>query len=115
MLNVMGSTVRGQIPITQGKQTASGLNTMKAERWVTWTDAMSITYPQNFQFTTPNEVVPEARCGKVVFSDMHVSATSSSNPATPYPGGCDTNPLTPQEKALAFMFFDIASCVGSIF
>ena len=115
MMNVMGSTVRGQIAITEGKQTASGLDNMKAERWVTWTDAMNNTFPQNFQFTTPNEVVPEARCGKVVFSDMHVASGSTSNPATAFPGGCNTGPLTPQEKALAFMFFDIASCVGSIF
>jgi hypothetical protein len=33
--------------------------------------------------------------------------------------GCEVNlntqGLTAQEKALSFMFFDIASCVGSIF
>jgi hypothetical protein len=29
----------------------------------------------------------------------------------PFPAQCSDNPLTPQEKALAFMFFDIASCV----
>jgi hypothetical protein len=49
-----------------------------------------------------------------VFSDIYVSADSVGNGA--YPGGCPAQPLTPQEKALAFMFFDIASCVaGPIF
>ena len=114
MMNVGGSTVRGQIPITGGRQTVTGVVPAKAEQWVTWTNN-NTTYPQNFQFTTPNEVAAEQRCGKVVFSDMHVGAGSTSNPNTAYPGGCSSAPLTPQEKALAFMFFDIASCVGSIF
>lgn len=114
MLNVGGSTVRGEIPITAGRQTATGVDPMKGERWVYWVNN-NVTYPQNFQFTTPNELPVEQRCGKVVFSDMHVSSGSTSSPGTPYPGGCNTGPLTPQEKALAFMFFDIASCVGSIF
>ena len=68
---------------------------------------------QNFQFTTPNELPPNSRCGKVVFSDMHVSAGSDSQPGTPFPNDCNNGALTPQEKALAFMFFDIASCVAA--
>jgi hypothetical protein len=111
---VGGSTVRDQIPISQGKQTCTGVDNAKAERWVYW-EAGGVQYPQNFQFTTPQEVVTEDRCGKVVFSDMHVASGSTSTPGVAYPGGCSTQPLTSQEKAIAFMFFDIASCVGSIF
>jgi len=43
---------------------------------------------------------------------MHVSGGPMG---MPYPAGCPLTPLTPQEKALSFMFFDIASCVGPIF
>ena len=49
------------------------------------------------------------RCGRVVYSAFHVNDTNSDN-AT-FPGECNTNPLTPQEKVLMFMMFDLASCV----
>jgi hypothetical protein len=116
LVNVGASTVRTEIPVTQGQRTALTVDPTRGERWVYWHNGTpGSERTQNFQFTTPNEVEPGLRCGKVVFSDMHVSAGSTSAPATPFPGGCSNNPLTPQEKALAFMFFDIASCVGSIF
>jgi hypothetical protein len=111
MSNVGASTAGGQFPITEARGTCSTLDNTKAERWV----HTSNNVIQNFQFTTPNEVMTEDRCGKVVFSDMHVASGSSSSSGTPFPNGCNTGELTPQEKALAFMFFDIASCVGPIF
>jgi hypothetical protein len=124
MLNVMGSTTIDQIALqdTTAKQTCNAVDTTKGERWVYLNQAGGTQRTQNFQFTTPNEVDPTARCGKVVFSDMHVSGDSHSSSATPFPGGCACvdalctmpKPLTAQEKALAFMFFDIASCVGPI-
>jgi hypothetical protein len=116
MLNVMGSTMRDQIAIGDqtGKNTCSAVDESKAERWVYWTGGGG-EVPQNFQFTTPNEAPATNRCGKVVFSDMHVSGDSSSAAGPPgYPSQCSTMALTPQEKALAFMFFDIASCVNTI-
>jgi hypothetical protein len=112
MLNVGGSPQRGQVPIeaNTGKQTCTAVATPKVERWVFWPNN-GMQYPQMFQFTTPYEADPGNRCGKVVFSDMHVSGDSKSISTTPFPDSCSSNPLTPQEKALAFMFFDIASCV----
>ena len=117
MDNVGGSVTHDLItPVDQARNTASGVNG-DTERWVYLDPATSpnVAGAMNFQFTTPQAADADQRCGKVVFSDMHVSADSSSKPGNPYPGGCSTQPLTPQEKALAFMFFDIASCVGSIF
>lgn len=112
MINVMGSTVRGQIPVNDPRITALGVDTTKAERWVYLNNA-GADRPQTFQFTTPNEAPANERCGKVVFTDMHVTGTSSggSYPMQSCAGAGTT--LTPQEKALAFMFFDIASCVAS--
>ena len=113
MQNVGGSTAAGQVAIDSGsfRQTVNTMDATKAERWVYW-DTGSAQYPQDFQFTTPNEAAPEDRCGKVVFSDMHVGGDQLVGGT--FPSGCSTSPLSPQEKALAFMFFDIASCVNPI-
>jgi hypothetical protein len=111
MVNVMGSTTRGEVVVHNGRTTVSSVDLSKAERW---TYIKGGDEPQNFQFTTPNEADPGARCGKVAFSDMHVSGDSSSRPGHAFPSDCSTSDLTPQEKALAFMIFDLSSCVGQI-
>lgn len=123
--HVGASTTHGQIPINDARYTLATNVSTNSDRMV-WIDpaAQSTagyrTGVQDMQFTTPVNVMPEDRCGKVVFSDMHVSSGSTSNPAVAFPGGCavDANgqlaPMTPQEKALAFIFFDIASCVGPL-
>jgi hypothetical protein len=113
MAAVGGSTTYGRLPIMDARQTCKALDRARAERWVYLQDGASQIL-QNFQFTTPNERAEPERCGKVVFSDMHVASGSTSNAGVPFPMGCSTGPMTPQEKALAFMFFDIASCVGPI-
>lgn len=113
MVNVGGSTTRGSFPVSQGKDTSQQIDTTRAEMWVRQNDAGG--KPQMFQFTTPQEVSTDQRCGKVVFTDMHVSGQHEGGD---YPdscvGGAGNLTLTPQEKALAFMFFDIASCVGGL-
>jgi hypothetical protein len=122
MQNVMGSTTLGQLTVTASRTTCTSVDPTKTEQWVYLDPAtanppgnLTMKSAMNFQFTTPQNLPTDQRCGKVVFSDMHVSADSSSAPGTAYPNGCSTGALTPQEKALSFMFFDIASCVGSIF
>jgi hypothetical protein len=114
--NVGATSPRDQLEVSAPRYTCQSIDTAKAERWVYVDPARSAplgkTGVQDMLFTTPQDQAPGARCGKVVFSDMHVSTGSSSKSGTPYPGGCSTLPLTPQEKALAFIFFDISSCVG---
>jgi hypothetical protein len=65
-----------------------------------------------FSFDTPVNAPPQPDggppnyCGRAVFSDLHVSG------ATKDPGGtCNDGLLSPQEKALEFMLFDLSSCV----
>jgi hypothetical protein len=114
MAGVGGGSTAGELSIVEPGQTCSSLDTTRAERWV-YLQSGANEILQNFQFTTPNELAKEGRCGKVVFSDMHVASGSTSSSTVPFPNGCSTTPMTPQEQALAFMFFDIASCVGPIF
>ncbi len=114
--NVGASPVRDHIQVNEPRYTCQGVNANKGERWVYVDPAQSTpagkTGVQDMLFTTPQASPPDQRCGKVVFSDMHVSSGSTSKAATAYPGGCSSAPLSPQEKALAFIFFDIATCVG---
>jgi len=121
LVNVGASTVNGELTISQPRYTCQANDPTKSERWVYVDPARSTPLGkesvQDLLFTTPQSKLPEERCGKVVFSDMHVSSgsVSAAGDAQAFPNGCSTDDLSPQEKALAFIFFDISSCVGQIF
>lgn len=119
LMNVGGSTTRNQVSVNSPRYTAASVkDPPQAERWVYVPQGAAVvgganaTSVQDALFTTPLDVQPDQRCGKVVFSDMHVASGSSSPANGQFPNSCSTADLTPQEKALAFIFFDISSCVG---
>ena len=114
--NVGASATFGQIPVSGARYTLPSNDPLRSDRRVYLDPALSNNHVsvQDLEFTTPNDVPAGQRCGKVVFSDMHVSAGSRSRPTVPFPGDCSAADLTPQEKALAFILFDISSCVGVI-
>ena len=64
-----------------------------------------------FSFDTPINAAPAAQCGRVVYSDLHVGAASGDLPALPVTLECAKADLSPQEKALEFMLFDLSSCI----
>jgi hypothetical protein len=122
LMSVGASTTLGQLEIRGGRHTVNAVNTMVAantlapisQRWIYSTSPASVQY---FSFNTPiNPPMGQAQCGKVVFSDLHVSAGSGmvtdddSDPTLPFPVGCRTTELSPQEKALEFMLFDLSAC-----
>lgn len=74
------------------------------------------TFPNNydayyFSFNTPVSTNTAGQCGRAVFSDVHLA----ESPGGAFPTYCAADPNTgdhaPNELALEFLFFDLASCV----
>jgi hypothetical protein len=86
-----------------------------SQAWIA-SDSMGVSgSTMYFSFDTPvtnSVVVDQAQyCGRAVFSDLHVSGNPSTMDTSPPPSGCVKVDLSPQEKALEFMLFDLSSCV----
>jgi hypothetical protein len=128
LVNVQASTTLGSMQIFSGKTSVESIDPNRAQSWIYSTDP---TTADTFYFTigTPvavldNTPAPDA-CGRVVFTDLHVSKSGGgcdasancgesddiSDQDTPFPNGCTSTELLPQEKALEFMIFDLSSCV----
>ncbi len=109
LLSVMGSTVLGELPISAPQHTLTNVNAAAGvQQWIYGQapDAGSVKY---FTFNAPLSAPDDQLCGRVVFSDIHVSSTDQVD--SPFPDGCQTADLSPQEKALLFMLFDLSACI----
>ena len=115
LVNVQASPMRGQLPLAEGKHTVFSVDPMYARRWI-HSSAIPLsgrnTMPTGVQYLSFNTPVGSAagmECGRTVLTDIHVSAGDMAGP--PFPMGCVTPDLSPQEKALEFMLFDLSSCI----
>lgn len=106
----------GKLPMVDARHNvdavnASGLN------WISVPNANLQSAPavQYLSFNAPVGAADDQVCGRVVFSNLHVGAGSegalTDDPSKPYPTSCQTKDLSPQQKALEFMLFDLSSCV----
>ena len=113
LVNVGASTTPGQLPIKDSKHNLDATNPAAAQQWITMPNpnAGNQTAVEYMTFNTPIGQPASAQCGRVVYSDLHVS--SGDETGQPFPSGCVTKDLSPQEKALEFMLFDLSSCVQS--
>jgi hypothetical protein len=103
------STTPGQVTLGVKTYDAGPVNA-PTTRWLYASGTNPTTHYLSFK--TPVGVPQEMQCGKVVYAGLHVA--SSSSVGTDFPAGCSTT-FTPDEKALAFLLFDLGSCVDIIF
>jgi len=108
--NVDPSVMGGLLSVNQPRHDIDSVNMTYAQEWIS---APGMTL--HMTFNTPLMPPPDpdgtpAYCGKVVYSDFHVSTSDVSIGQT-FPASCKISDFTAQEKALAFMLFDLSSCV----
>jgi hypothetical protein len=103
---VGATTSTAQLTLHQTFHVVDAVNPPSA-RWIYSTSPATL---QTLSFNTPVSVPPADQCGRVVYSNFHVAIASSFGAGT-FPDGCNSSPLTPQEKALEFMLFDVGSCL----
>lgn len=113
LVNVQGSTTLGQVELLDAQNTAATENPDYARRWIydpmdQFTDEISVKY---VTANTPVGATTDAQCGRVVYSDIHVSSGDASGPDLAFPTGCTSSGLSPQEKVLIFMLFDLSACL----
>jgi hypothetical protein len=56
---------------------------------------------------------PPQYCGRAIVTDVHVGASAAPSTAA-VPASCDAGDLSPEEKALEFMLFDVPLCVETV-
>lgn len=77
------------------------------QQWLHWgTDT-----PIHASFNTPVGAPSAQQCGRVVYSDWHTQSLMNVIHGTTFPSECSLTPMTPQEKILEFMLFDLSACV----
>jgi hypothetical protein len=124
-----GSATLGQLPIQHSRVTLSSRNAALTTNWADFADpnaaADKVVTPasQYFSFNAPVGAPPSLQCGQMVFTDMHVSGSgmltgdasvggTKANGGLPFPTGCNSPSLSPQEQALIFMLFDLTNCIS---
>jgi hypothetical protein len=100
------TTVLGEISLNETYHVVDGVNP-PTTRWLYSTSPATV---QTLSFNTPVGAKPEDQCGRAVYSNFHIAAGQSGG-GTTFPAECSSSPLTPQEKVLQFLLFDLASCI----
>jgi hypothetical protein len=136
-LGVVNALTNNQLPIYFARHNSDVLPTAgppgtPSQPWIVLDQSVTVMVPNGIatanaaQYFSVDTPVPVAqKCGRVVYSDLHVSGGAGAmEDGLPYflpdypnggpgvvPTGCAMHPLTPQEKALEFMIFDLSSCL----
>jgi hypothetical protein len=109
------SVMNDAFEIVDPRNDLNSVDTTVASRWVYHSGDNKVLHTT---FNTPlnptkDDMGEPNYCGRVVFSDFHVSGSEVSDSNGTFPTTCKSGELTTQEKALVFMLFDLSSCIQS--
>jgi hypothetical protein len=122
-LGNVGALTNNELPIVAARQNSdvTMANTPSQPWLVADQNSGASGWSQDFTFDTPLGVPAAMQCGRIAYSDMHVSGATNDYQGTGMghggggqkitPTGCLQQDLSPQEKALEFILFDLSSCV----
>jgi hypothetical protein len=103
------STTLGQISLNTLRKDFTGV-VAPSQLWMTVKNP-AVT-PMHYTFNTPVGAAADKQCGRVLYDDFHVYDGVFSG--TTFPNECGSGTaMSPQEKLLEFMIFDLTSCVTS--
>jgi hypothetical protein len=110
--NTGATTTLGEINLTDIHGTVDATNAGTV-RWVYGKRTATQDSAKTFSFNTPVGLPPTQQCGRGVISDIHVSETVPNGTGVPprFPEQCAAVELSPQQKVLEFLLFDLSSCV----
>jgi hypothetical protein len=113
LVNVDATSQRGRIDLTGTQHTVERENPDFAQRWIATESPETVQY---LSANTPFGAPAAQQCGRVILSDIHVTGSEDegrdiSSEDLAFPEGCVTSDLSPQEKVLAYMLFDISACI----
>lgn len=106
LTNNGGSTTPGIIQLREVRRNVQTVDANVSRRWIYSAQNNETKY---YSFNMPLTEPPEKQCGRVVYTDIHVS--SGDNSGGTFPNNCTTRDYSPQEKALLFLLFDLSACI----
>lgn len=115
LTNVGASTTPGTMDMTELRRNVKAVPNANmsqdvSRRWLyTGTSGGADEETKFYSFNAPIGAGADQQCGRGVYTDIHVSSGDASGGT--FPANCTTSGLTPQEKALLFLLFDLASCI----
>jgi hypothetical protein len=110
LVNVGASTTAGTISLQDVKHPAIDVIPNVSQRWIFNTSANPAAVPY-LTANTPIGTPVEKQCGRLVHTGIHVAKAGLDDTIAPFPSGCKSAALSAQEKAMAFLLFDLSSCV----
>ncbi len=111
---IHATTTLGQMPINTLRHDLNGV-IPPTRSWLTLNSGTTADPNPVMQFVFDTPIVPVGKtinqCGRVLFNEYHVE-NGNSSPTRSFPTECGSGVMTPQEKLLEYMLFELTDDGG---